>query len=154
MKRLLLFLLLLCTPLTAELRFKQIGKAVVSESGVLSCWLVEGGAPSPAVAIKLVNVGKAGETNVVLDAAGLKQLKQLSQQAVADKSKLTKGQIVLVGSIPSGENKIDVVVLRPDVSVVKALVAHEGEKEATFTLIPATQRELAKLLDKALQSFP
>lgn len=153
--RKLLLLLLIClgSPLWAELRFKQIGAPVVSESGVLSCWLVEGGVPSPAMAIKIVGVGEAGECNVLLDATGVKLLQELCQKAAADRSRLSKGQIVLIGSIPSAENKLDVAILRPDASVIKMVVAHEGQKEKKFLLTTANAQQLSKLLDQALKSI-
>ena len=150
---LLLLLLLASAPLWSEVKFTQIGAPLASTSGVLSCWLVEGGNPSRAVVIKVTGLTAKGESNVALGPNELVRLREACDRAKANKTRLKKGQIVLLESIPSGENKLDVALVRPDASVLAVLVAHEGQKEHTFMLEAGNRQALGKLLDKALKTL-
>jgi len=145
----LLFALLLLAgrPVCAELRFTELG-TISGEPGILSVYLVEGGTPSPAAAVKIREVGKVGESNVLVGPVELTRLKDLCAQAVRYQDKVAKGQVVLLGSIPSANNKLDVAVVNYGGVRVAVLVAHEDDKEHTLVLNRSNAAALSKLIEK------
>ena len=148
----LVFLLLLTTAGSATLSFKEIG-SISNDSGTFSIWLVRGGTPDPAAALKFRNTGKEGESNIIVLGSHIAQLKELCQKSLAYSERLTKGQIVLIGSIPSGDNKLDVAIINVEGATIRLLVAHDGKHEHNFVLNKNNSTALYRLFDKAIQKL-
>lgn len=134
----------------AEVRYRQLGAAILSHETALSCWLVEGPPFGRAVALKMVSLGRDGECHIVLDRAQLKELQRLFRQTASARPKLQDGEIAVLGSVTSLESRIEGAVVRAGGVTARCLVLHESpEKEQRFVIEAFQEASVFRLLEQA-----
>jgi hypothetical protein len=144
------FLLTVCA--WSEVQYRRVGATLASSDAALSCWLVEGEPTlGRGIVVKISGVGKEGECNVLLSREQLKELKTLCKKAMSYREPMRDGQITILGTLNSYENRLEVAVLRTAGLTVRVLVAHEKDKrEQGFQIESVQEGSLYRLLDESL----
>lgn len=151
-KTLCFLLLALTSPAWAD-TYQKVGAGLVNGEGAISCWLVDSHALGRGIVVKISGVGKEGEANVLLSRDQLKELKSLCKKALSYRETLKDGQIEILGSFPSYENRLEVVVLRSNGVNVRCLVAHEKGVEQGFIMESFQEASLNRLFDDAMAAL-
>lgn len=130
-----------------------MGAGLVNGEGAISCWLVESQTIERGIVVKISGVGKVGESNILLDRDQLKELKALCKKASNYREPLKDGQIEVLGTLHSYDNRLEVVVLRSSGVTVRCLVAHEKDQEHSYLMESFQEASLYRLLDDAMAAL-